>query len=98
MSPLPLSTMIDPNPQLEGYFSSENSNNIFQEPNNFKKTFSEFIRDVRVNHLYFMASAILLFMFIMLLINIIYSFYNRKVIKNRKKNINYLKVIELNDV
>ena len=101
MNPLHLSTMIDPNLQLEEPISSEYSNNINTgaEINDiFKKRFSEYMRNMRVNHIFFLASAFLLFMFIMLLINIIYSYYNKKVIKNRKKNYEGFAVIEISKI
>ena len=59
---------------------------------------SWFMRIVVKYHFLVATTVVLFILFSVLLINIVNSFNHRKVTKNRKKNINYLEVIELNDI
>lgn len=64
-----------------------------------KKTISEFIERVRENPVLFLASAGLIIMvLVFFIINIIYSFYNRKPIKNNKNTYKGFKMIELYEI
>ena len=65
---------------------------------NMKKTISEFIERVRENPMSFLASAGLIIIVLGLLINIIYSFYNRKPIKKNKNTYKDFKMIELYEI
>ena len=80
--------------------NSNNINSVSEKNENEMSSslVSWFMRIVVKYHFLVATTVVLFILFSVLLINIVNSFNHRKVTKNRKKNINYLEVIELNDI